>query len=436
MERIAIIGSGIAGLAAARELTRAGGHRVTLFEAAAHFGGHAHTVDVTLDGIRHGVDTGFLVYNERTYPRLTRLFADLRVETAASDMSFSVQARGRSLEWSGRSAASVFAQRRNLLRPGFWRMLADIARFNRLATGLAVHGDALAPEQTVGAFLEQHRFSREFREWYFLPMVACIWSCPSEQMLCFPVATLISFCRNHGLLQVTDRPQWMTVRGGSRNYVQRIVNLLHDARLDTPVLGVQRVAAGALVTTAHSVEFFEHVVFACHSDQALRLLHSDATPDETRLLGAIRYQRNRALLHTDAALLPQRRSAWAAWNFEASGAGGESGVCLHYLLNRLQPLPWQQAVIVSLNPLREPRAETVLREFDYEHPIFDVGAVAAQRQLGEIQGKLCTWFCGAWTGHGFHEDGLSSGVAVAQALLGVQAAAGTDANSKSQRGAA
>ena len=436
MQRIAIIGSGISGLAAARELTRAGGRRVTLFEAGAHFGGHAHTVDVTLEGIRHGVDTGFLVYNERTYPRLTRLFAELGVQTAASDMSLSVQARERGLEWSGSNLASVFAQRRNLLRPGFWRMLADIARFNRLATGLAAHGDVLAPEQTVGAFLELHRFSREFREWYFLPMVACIWSCPSERMLSFPVATLIRFCHNHGLLQVTDRPQWMTVRGGSRHYVQRIVNLLHDARLNTPVLGVRRVAAGALVTTARSVEFFEQVVFACHSDQALRLLHSDATPDETRLLGAIRYQRNRALLHTDTSLLPQRRSAWAAWNFEASGAGGEAGVCLHYLLNRLQPLPWRQAVIVSLNPLREPRAETVLGQFDVEHPIFDVGAIAAQRQLGDIQGKLGTWYCGAWTGHGFHEDGLSSGLAVAQSLLGTQAAAGTDADMNTQRGAA
>jgi predicted NAD/FAD-binding protein len=202
------------------------------------------------------------------------------------------------------------------------------------------------------------------------------------------------------------------------------------------VLGVRRVAAGALVTTAHRVEFFEHVVFACHSDQALRLLGAQATPDETRLLGAIRYQHNRAVLHTDASLLPKRRSAWAAWNFEASGAGGETGVCLHYLLNRLQPLPWRQAVIVSLNPLREPRAETVLGQFDVEHPIFDVGAIAAQRQLGDIQGKLRTWYCGAWTGHGFHEDGLSSGLAVAQTLLGTQAAAGIDADMNTQRGAA
>ncbi len=429
MERIAIIGSGIAGLAAARGLTRGPARRhVTLFEAAAHFGGHANTVDITLDGVTHGVDTGFLVYNERTYPQLVRLFAELGVETAASDMSFSVQARGHHLEWSGSHLGSVFAQRRNLLRPAFWRMLADIARFNRLTTGVAAQPDAAMPDQSVGEFLDAHRFGREFREWYLLPMIACIWSCPSEQMLAFPVRTLIRFCHNHGLLQVTDRPQWMTVRGGSRQYVQRIVSRLDDARLETPVLGVRRDAAGALVTTAQAIEHFDQVIFACHSDQALRLLGADATPAESKVLGAIRYQPNQAVLHTDASLLPTRRSAWAAWNHESCGTGSRTGVCLHYLLNRLQPLPWQQPVIVSLNALRQPRAETVIRRFDYDHPIFDLGAVAAQQRLPEIQGQRRTWYCGAWVGYGFHEDGLSAGLAAARALL--------QASPKQERGAA
>lgn len=429
MERIAIIGSGIAGLAVARELTREPGARsVTLFEAASHFGGHANTVDVALDGVTHGVDTGFLVYNERTYPRLIRLFAELGVETVPSDMSFSVQARGHALEWSGSNLAGVFAQRRNLLRPAFWRMLADILRFNRVARGLAKGIDAATPEQTVGEFLDLHRFGREFRQWYFLPMIGCIWSCPSEQMLAFPVATLIRFCHNHGLLQIADRPQWMTVRNGSRHYVRRIVERLDDARLNTPVLGVTRSEAGALVSSARAVEHFDEVVFACHTDQALRLLGADATPAETRVLGAIRYQPNRAVLHTDASLLPSRRSAWAAWNYESSSSGGESRVCLHYLLNLLQPLPWQRSVIVSLNPLREPRADTVIQRFDVEHPLFDVGAIAAQRRLPEIQGQRRTWFCGAWAGYGFHEDGLSSGLTVAEAL--------TRARPVAQRGAA
>jgi predicted NAD/FAD-binding protein len=423
VERIAVIGSGIAGLAAARALSRARGQRrVTLFEAASDFGGHANTVEVTLDGVTHGVDTGFLVYNERTYPNLVRLFAELEVATAPADMSFSVQARGHGLEWSGSSLASVFAQRRNLLRPAFWRMLADIARFNRMTSGLATGADASLSDQSVLDFLDTHRFGREIREWYLLPMIACIWSCPRQQMLDFPMATLIRFCSNHGLLQVTDRPQWMTVRGGSRHYVQRIVKGLDDARLRTPVLNVRRNAAGALVTTAGHVEHFDQVVFACHSDQTLRLLAGDASAAETEILGAIRYQPNRAVLHTDASLLPARRSAWAAWNHESSSAGDGSGVCLHYLINRLQPLPWQQPLIVSLNPLREPRVDSVIRSFEYDHPIFDRRAIAAQGRLPEIQGQRRSWFCGAWAGYGFHEDGLKSGLAAAQALESAQPA--------------
>lgn len=420
MERIAVIGSGIAGLAAARELSRPGSARhVSLFEAGAHFGGHANTVDVTLDGVRHGVDTGFLVYNERTYPGLIRLFAELGVPTTASDMSFSVQARDSGLEWSGSNLSSVFAQRRNLLKPAFWRMLQDILRFNRLATALAERDQDLALAQSTAEFLDQHGFGPSFREWYLLPMIACIWSCPREQMLAFPIGTLIRFCHNHGLLQITQRPQWMTVRGGSREYVRRIVAELPDARLNTPVLAVRRVPAGALVRSHHGAEHFDQVVFACHSDQTLRLLGDDASDDERAVLGAIRYQPNRAVLHTDTRLMPRQRSAWAAWNHETgteAGAHGQRGVCLHYWINRLQPLPWAQPVIVSLNPLREPDPAQVIQSFEYEHPVFDQAAVAAQARVAQLQGQRRSWFCGAWTGYGFHEDGLRSGLAVAQAL--------------------
>jgi predicted NAD/FAD-binding protein len=389
---------------------------VTLFEAGSHFGGHANTVDVTLEGVTHGVDTGFLVCNERTYPGLLRLFDELGVATAPSEMSFSVQARQSGIEWSGSNLAGVFAQRANLLRPTFWRMLADIARFNHLTTALARHNEDDALAQTVGDFLDQHHFRSEFREWYLLPMIACIWSCPTEQMLAFPVGTLLRFCHNHGLLQVSNRPQWMTVRGGSRQYVRRIVSGLEDARLNVPVLGVQRRESGALVRTTRGVEHFDRLVLACHSDQALRLLGADATPEETRALGAIEYHPNRAVLHTDASLLPARRSAWAAWNYESSRAGGAQGVCLHYLLNKLQPLPWRQPVIVSLNPIREPRADCVLERFAYDHPVFDAGAVAAQARVAQLQGQRRTWFCGAWLGYGFHEDGLKAGLAVADCV--------------------
>lgn len=418
MTRVAVIGAGIAGLGAAWHLSRQPGTQVTLLEADERFGGHAHTVDVTLQGVTHGVDTGFLVFNERTYPHLIQLFAELGVETAPSDMSFSVQAVDAGLEWSGSSLATVFAQRRNLLRPAFWGMLRELLRFNALATRLATGGGDVELAQPVGDFLQQHGFGAAFRDWYLLPMVACIWSCPTEQMLRFPVGTLIRFCHNHGLIQVNDRPQWHTVAGGSRCYVEKIVEAIGDARAATPVRGLWRLPTGVEVQTDAGRERFDQVVLACHSDQALRLLGSDATAEEREVLGAIRYHDNEAVLHTDAALLPQRRRAWAAWNYERAAQPGREGaaVCLHYLINRLQPLPWQQPVIVSLNPVREPQPDTVLRRIAYAHPVFDLAAIRAQRRVPALQGRRRTWFCGAWTGYGFHEDGLRSALGVVQGL--------------------
>ena len=427
MRRIAVIGSGVAGLSAAWSLSRDPlAHRVTLFEAGRHFGGHANTVDVTLPDaqgrpVTHGVDTGFLVFNHRTYPLLRQLFTDLGVQTAPSDMSFSVQSTRDALEWSGTSPSTVFAQRGNLLRPRFLRMLADLVRFNRLTTAIATQGDDARLRQPIADFLDEHRFSSAFREWYFLPMIGCIWSCPTEQMLRFPVGTMIRFCHNHGLLQVADRPQWYTVAGGSRRYVEKMLPAIAEKRLATPVRAVRRLVdgiAGVRVTTDQGTEAFDEVVFACHSDQALALLGEDASVEERRILGAIRYHDNRAVLHTDTALLPRRRAAWAAWNYEHAGEPGRerAGVCLHYLINQLQPLPFAQPVVVSLNPVRAPRASEVLAEFDYAHPVFDQGAVDAQRRVPLLQGRRQTWFCGAWTGYGFHEDGLRSGLDVARQL--------------------
>ena len=422
--RAAVIGSGIAGLAAAHRLQR---HcDVTLFEAGDYFGGHTHTVDLTLPDqaghlVTHGVDTGFLVLNERTYPHLIRLLADLQVETVKSDMSFSVQVPGafgaQPLEWSGSTLSTVFSQRRNLLRPRFWRMLGDLLRFNKLATRIAQTQSDAELRQPLDKFLRAHGFSDEFRDWYLLPMIGCIWSCPTEQMLRFPIGTLIRFCHNHGLLQVTDRPQWWTVNGGARNYVDRIVGGLRDARLNTPVLSVRRDADGVDVHTTSGAERFDHLVLATHSDQALALLAEPSTQEQA-LLGAIRYQSNLAVLHTDRSVLPRDQRAWAAWNYErAAGGDGAAQVCLHYLLNRLQPLPWQQPVIVSLNPAREIARTRVMGEYEYAHPVFDQAAIRAQAQLATIQGKQRTWFAGAWTGYGFHEDGLKSGMAAATGVL-------------------
>jgi len=415
MRRVAVIGSGISGLSVAHSLALES--QVTLFEGSNYFGGHTHTVDTTLDGVTHGVDTGFLVFNERTYPNLIRLFGELGVQTTASDMSFSVKVPDIGLEWSGSDLNTVFAQRRNLVRPGFLRMLADILRFNKLTTALAQRGEEASLQQPIGDFLGQHRFSAEFRDWYFLPMIGCIWSCPTDQMLRFPIATMIRFCHNHGLLQVADRPRWFTVTGGARNYVRKMLPRIGDARPNTPVRSVRRTPTGAFVSTEHGTEHFDEVVLACHSDQSLALL-ADATQAEREVLGAIRYHRNRAVLHTDTSVLPTRPLAWAAWNYERAtdGPREQAAVCLHYLINRLQPLPFHQPVIVSLNPVREPSAASVHGEFDYAHPVFDSAAIAAQQRVPSLQGQGHTWFCGAWTRYGFHEDGLMSGLAVVDSL--------------------
>jgi predicted NAD/FAD-binding protein len=421
--RVAIIGSGISGLAVAHRLR--GQADVTLLEAGDYFGGHTHTVDVTLPGpggpVTHGVDTGFLVFNERTYPNLIALLGELGVASSKSDMSFSVQVpgakNGKTLEWSGSSLDTVFAQRSNLVNPKFLRMLRDVLRFNQLATDIAVRNAEAELMQPLSIFLDQHRLSAEFRDWYFLPMLGCIWSCPTDQMLQFPVATMIRFCHNHGLIQVSNRPQWWTVTGGARHYVEKIVAHVDDKRLNTPVHRVVRDEQGALVSTASGTERFDKVVLACHSDQSLRLL-ADPSAAEQATLGAIRYQSNTAVLHTDTSVLPQQRKAWAAWNYERSQQEDQNSarVCLHYLLNMLQPLPFAQSVVVSLNPVSEIDPAHVHGSFDYAHPVFDLDAIRAQSDVPALQGQRHTYFCGAWTGYGFHEDGLKSGLDAARRL--------------------
>jgi predicted NAD/FAD-binding protein len=420
--KIAVIGSGISGLSAAWQLSR-DGHDVALYEAGHYFGGHTNTVDVDIDGQRFGVDTGFLVFNHRTYPNLVRLFEQLKVHTSASDMSFAVKMPmssspgARSLEWAGSNLDTVFSQRRNLLSPRFWRMLRDIMRFNRQTTEMALTAGAM-DEIPLGEFLDANQYGTEFRDWYLLPMAGCIWSCPTEQMLAFPLATFVRFCHNHGLIQVSNRPQWHTVTGGARHYVQKMLEAIPHSYLNTAVTSVRRVPVGSSyqvrVESARGVQLYDHVVLATHSDQALRLLQ-DASDTEHAMLAAVGYQPNQAILHTDASCLPERRKAWSAWNYESTGTD-ESRVCVHYLLNKLQPLPVKTPVIVSLNPIHAPDPAKVLASFDYAHPVFDGPAINAQRQLLSMQGDRNTWFAGAWTGYGFHEDGLKSGLSVAAAI--------------------
>jgi uncharacterized protein len=422
--KLAIVGSGISGLAVAHTLKDHAD--LTVFEAGDYFGGHTHTVDVTLPtpqgSVTHGVDTGFLVFNERTYPNLINLFAELGVQTAPSDMSFSVKVpgalKGKTLEWSGTDLNSVFAQRANLVNPRFWRMLADVLRFNALCTRIAQAQREKELQQPLAEFLRAHKFSDAFRDWYFLPMLGCIWSCPTDQMLQFPVATMIRFCHNHGLIQVTNRPQWFSVVGGARNYVEKILAGVHDKRLKTPVRLIERDEQGVRIVTDGHAERFDQVVIATHTDQALGMLRAPSTYERS-LLGAIRYQDNRAVLHTDARVLPANPKTWAAWNYEraASSERESSRVCLHYLLNRLQRIPFAQPVVVSLNPLQDIDPATIVGEYDYAHPVFDLAAIDAQKRLPLLQGQQHTWYAGAWTGYGFHEDGLKSGLQVGRALL-------------------
>ena len=404
--RIAVVGSGISGLSAAWLLNRAG-YSVSLFEANDYLGGHSHTIDITLENITYPVDTGFLVFNQRTYPLFTELLRELAVPFASSDMSFSVRHDALQLEWAGTTLATLFTQRKNLVSPRFWRMLIDVIRFNRAATIMVK--ERCIPAITLGEYLSLEKYSVLFRDAYLLPMAAAIWSAPQCTVSDFSLSMFIHFCHNHGLLQIVDRPQWYTVVRGAREYVQRLALELPDIRIATPVLRVRRRAQDVLLdSSSQSNQSFDHVVLACHSDQALALL-DDADTEEKSLLKAIHYQTNQVIVHTDSDLMPRNRRAWSSWNTLAvHDPQGSRAVAVSYLLNKLQVLPFKTPVIITLNPPFAPRADKIIDRFDYAHPLLDEAANRAQQSLIARQGKRHTWFCGAWLGYGFHEDGLRS----------------------------
>ncbi|MFC3339855.1 NAD(P)/FAD-dependent oxidoreductase [Paracandidimonas soli] len=410
--RVAVVGAGISGLASAYLLARR--YDVTLFEAADYPGGHTNTVDVTLDGVTHPVDTGFLVLNDRTYPNLIKLFEELNVATHPSDMSFSVSLDDGRLEWAGSDLNTVFAQRRNIFSPSFIGMLRDIVRFNSSAQR---HLDmAETTGCSLNELLLQGGYGITFRNNYLLPMSSAIWSSAAADILNFPAATFLRFCVNHGLLQVRNRPQWRTVVGGGREYVGRMIRQIPGLRLNSRVLGISRNAGSVSILTASGAEQFDAVIMATHAPDSLRML---ANPDrrEQAILGAVRYQKNTAVLHTDASLLPRRRRVWSAWNYlGANAAGASRPVCVSYLLNQLQPLPFSTPLVVTLNPIEPPAPEKLLSSFEYAHPILDLHAIAAQTQLSSLQGLNGTWHVGAWTGYGFHEDGLKSALRIAKSF--------------------
>ncbi|HYD98645.1 MAG TPA: FAD-dependent oxidoreductase [Alphaproteobacteria bacterium] len=413
--KIAVIGAGIAGMGAAWLLDQ--GHEVTVYERNGYVGGHSNT---TRSPRGTPVDTGFIVFNDWTYPNLVQLFKRLDVPVIDSDMSFAVCVEGGRYEYSGSSLATLFGQPSNLFRPRHWRMLADLLRFYREAPKLLEASED--PSLTLGMYLSTRGYSDAFLHDHLLPMGAAIWSTEMGRIMDFPAHTFIRFCVNHGLLNVKDRPQWRTVKGGSREYVSRLTAPYRDRiRVGCPAVSVRRDGGGVAVRDAAGhEEHYDHAVLACHGDEALGLME-DADPAEQAVLSAFRYKANRAVLHTDPRLMPKRRAVWASWSYMAYGNDGDRhSVSLTYWMNRLQGIPDSEPLFVSLNPLVEPRPETVIAAYDYDHPLFDTGAILAQKQIGEIQGRNRLWFCGAHLGYGFHEDGLSSGLAVAEALGGIK----------------
>ena len=408
--RIAVVGTGISGMTAAYRLQDR--HELTVFEANGYIGGHTNTVDVEAGGRTWAVDTGFIVFNDWTYPNFIALMDRLGVESQPSNMSFSVHCERTGLEYCGSSLNQLFAQRRNIVSPGFYGMIADILRFNRESLGLLETGD---DRLSLGEYLEQGRYGRRFVEHYIIPMGAAIWSSSPDRMYRFPARYFVEFFSNHGMLNVKNRPTWRVIKGGSRAYVGKLVSGFRDRiRLNTPVESVRRHAGGVIVHAGGDSGEFDAVIMACHSDQALRLL-ADPGADESEILGAIPYQPNEAVLHTDTRLLPDRRIAWSAWNYHIP-KDDRASVALTYDMNILQSLDAPVEFCVTLNHDDLIAEDQILRRIAYDHPVYTPEGIAAQKRLGEINGARRTFFAGAYWGFGFHEDGVKSGMAAADAV--------------------
>ncbi len=409
--KIAIIGSGISGLTSAYLLNRS--HEITLFEASDWIGGHTHTVQVTVNGQRHAVDTGFIVFNDWTYPHFIRLLGELGVRFKPTEMSFSVRDPDSGLEYNGNTLNSLFSQRSNLLSPGFWGMLRDILRFNREAQRDLAE-QRIAEHTTLGDYLRSNGYGKRFTEHYIVPMGAAIWSMSLDDMLNFPLQLFVRFFKNHGLLSVSNRPQWQVIEGGSSAYIAPLTASFSERiRLNCPVHRVERDEHGVTVHSKAGIERYDKVIFACHSDQALQLLAKPSSVEQS-ILGALTYAENDVVLHTDTRLLPDRKLTWASWNFRLGARGQQAAVT--YNMNILQGLQSDATLCVSLNQRAQIDPLKVLAQYTYAHPQYSLAAVAAQARWEELDGAQHTWYCGAYWANGFHEDGVVSALRVARSL--------------------
>ena len=415
MKKVAVIGSGISGTSAAYYLNKLG-YDVYLFESGSYFGGHTNTIDIDFEGKKFPVDTGFLVHNDRTYPNLLDFFEELKIETQLSEMSFSVVSRTDNITWAGTNILTVFAQPKNLLSMRFYRFLKEVLRFNKESKKYLLEYES-KPELTLDEMLIKKEYSEDFKNWYLLPMGGCIWSSPTDEMLNFPAYTFLIFCLNHGLLQIFRRPQWKTVSNGSRTYIEKALSQIDNKFLNEPVLEVIAEDNSLKLITEKRVEYFDSCLLCTHPPQTLEICKNIDLSTKA-LLSKFKYQKNKAVLHFDESVLPRKKIAWAAWNYlSTASTSGKDTVSVSYLINKLQLLPVEKAVIVTLNPASKIDKNKVVKEISYQHPLFTKDAIMAQRELGNIQGRQGVYFSGAWLRYGFHEDGILSSKSVINKLL-------------------